>query len=88
VSIDKPPRGEPCNGCGLCCRLELCEIGAMAFGDDQPAPCPALRLDADTGMSRCSFVECEIAYELEPMLQKALGIGGGCLVDDDVIGAS
>lgn len=32
---------EPCNGCGLCCRVEACEVSKTLLGSHQ-APCIAL----------------------------------------------
>lgn len=50
---DKPAIGEPCNGCGLCCRLEVCSVGSFAlglvpeYGQRAPGPCPALTQDGE-----------------------------------------
>lgn len=47
-AMDKPPIGEPCNGCGLCCRITVCGAGSYAmglvdgWGQRAPGPCPAL----------------------------------------------
>lgn len=47
-SLPKPPIGDPCNGCGLCCRMRVCSMGSFAlglverFGDRTDGPCPAL----------------------------------------------
>ena len=38
--IEKPPYGSPCNGCGHCCRAEVCPLGSMLFS--QVDDCPAL----------------------------------------------
>lgn len=75
----KPPFGMPCNGCGLCCQMEICAIGAVAF-PKAAAPCPALRF---TGSNfRCSIVETEAAAGMDPVIADALGIGRGCCSDD------
>jgi hypothetical protein len=41
--VEKPPQGDPCNACGLCCRMELCAIGRIVYGDI-PGPCPAIAI--------------------------------------------
>jgi hypothetical protein len=43
----KPPHGQPCNGCGLCCMGSLCPLAAWVFEGDRhgghhEGPCPAL----------------------------------------------
>jgi hypothetical protein len=38
---NKPPVGDPCNGCGGCCLRTLCPLGAAIFGHEK-GPCPAL----------------------------------------------
>jgi hypothetical protein len=51
--ISKPPIGQPCNLCGLCCQLQVCGAGSYAlglverYGDRAPGPCPALEQDGD-----------------------------------------
>ena len=48
VEIPKPKIGEACNGCGLCCRIQVCRNGAYLLklvdelGDTVPGRCPAL----------------------------------------------
>lgn len=37
----KPPAGEPCNGCGVCCAAEPCPAGIVLFRRRRGA-CPAL----------------------------------------------
>lgn len=73
----KPAFGAPCNGCGLCCALELCPIAEIAF-PGASAPCPALRLADDGSRFYCELVAIEIVHGLEPMLQHEIGIGKGC----------
>ncbi|MDH4764340.1 hypothetical protein OMP44_15735 [Pseudomonas sp. CBMAI 2609] len=34
VSLDKPPQGKPCNGCGLCCIAEVFDLG-KELGDEE-----------------------------------------------------
>lgn len=80
--ITKPIYGAPCNGCGLCCRMEVCGIGKMAY-PEASAPCPALRWDGN--QHRCALIEMEAASGLEPLMAEALGIGKGCDSDGEVV---
>jgi len=80
----KPKYGEQCNGCGLCCELQLCPVAEVAF-KGQSAPCPALVRAEDGSRTFCAFVQAEQAAGLEPMIQNGLGIGLGCGMSDDVI---
>ncbi len=76
----KPREQEVCNGCGLCCASELCELGKMVFPVAH-APCPAMVFEQ--GKVRCGFVLTEIAVGLAPLIQRVLDIGGGCSMTDD-----
>lgn len=71
----KPRFGEPCNHCGLCCSLQLCELAEEAF--EAGPPCPALF------EGQCGLVRAESMLLKEPTLAKALGIGCGCSMPDD-----
>lgn len=42
--LDPLAYGDPCNGCGKCCQIELCPIGEALFGRTE-GPCPALEYD-------------------------------------------
>lgn len=77
----KPRWGTPCNGCGLCCAIELCEAGEIAF-PGASAPCPGLKLRGDGKSTYCELVAIEIVSGLSPVLQDALGIGKGCSMND------
>lgn len=61
ITLNKPNIGEPCNGCGLCCSLQVCKNGAFALklvknlGDTAPGPCPAL-VDNKNGTFSCGIV--------------------------------
>jgi hypothetical protein len=90
--ITKPIRGEPCNGCGLCCSLEVCGIGIKVLGLGTTAPCPAL--EYDNGRTFCGLIRnpakwSERGDSTDPlfghfsnMVSNALGIGKGCCSDD------
>lgn len=78
ITLLKPKFGSPCNGCGKCCREEVCRIGIEVFGQDQKAPCPAL---VDDGTRYyCGFVITEENSPLRanPLIAISLAIGKGC----------
>lgn len=52
LQIEKPKFGAPCNGCGFCCRNEVCGLGKAVLGDDTPAPCPLMRFDGAKGFAQ------------------------------------
>lgn len=76
----KPLEGHPCNGCGLCCHLSLCDAAKLVL-PDAVAPCPFMELHG--GQFRCGLVMAEIEHGLPPRLQNWLGIGLGCSMTDD-----
>ena len=91
--LPKPRRGEACNGCGLCCALELCDLAVNLFGEAQSAPCPALEYEG--GRAWCGMVRSpakhmklkfslpeEFEYELSTGIEQILHIGKGCGMDD------
>jgi hypothetical protein len=41
MPIEKPKFSEPCNGCGLCCRVQACQVSTHFLKSTQ-APCVAL----------------------------------------------
>lgn len=80
LSLPQKPRyAAPCNHCGQCCTLQLCPIGEMAF-PKAVAPCPALV--QKEGLALCKIVQTEKKAGMEPVIQKALGIGCGCSMPD------
>lgn len=82
----KPKFRAPCNGCGLCCSIELCAVGVLAFPGAQ-APCPALKISTDGTRTYCNIVATEIEKKMEPIIQTYLGIGYGCsMTDPDTTG--
>lgn len=52
VSLDKPKLGSTCNGCGICCISEVCQLG-LELGDDKH--CKALINKID-GSYACGLV--------------------------------
>jgi hypothetical protein len=83
----KPRYGEACNGCGLCCAIEICEVGKIAFKGAK-APCPALKLSPAGDRTYCELVLLEkLAVEQKavdlPLIAIGLGIGNGCSMQDE-----
>lgn len=78
----KPKHGSPCNGCGLCCALEVCNAGEIAY-QTTTAPCPGLKIAPDGKRTYCELVVTEITHKMPPILQNLLGIGHGCSMSDD-----
>ena len=54
IAQKKPPHGQPCNRCGLCCMMTLCPLAQHVFGREL-GPCPALERDAD-GTASCGLI--------------------------------
>lgn len=80
----KPAEGAPCNGCGACCILEVCEIG-VALGLDGSGACRGLRFTGERYV-------CGPIAEPEPFglcadhaeaLALLLGVGAGCCSSDE-----
>ena len=80
--LDKPKFGSPCNGCGLCCKTEVCGIGKEFYGSQQQAPCPSLMFE--NGRYWCGFVLAEDLTRSASLIGNALGIGKGCDSDDEI----
>lgn len=86
-TIDKPAYGDPCNGCGLCCRAELCPAGYAIFGGVLRRECPAIEMDGQRAV--CGLVAHPMAYRMAKTLQHGvaamssaalamIGSGTGC----------
>ena len=57
----KPPEGQPCNGCGVCCALETCPAARLRFLQSH-GPCTALeRMEAEQRY-RCGLLSKPGAY--------------------------
>lgn len=56
ANIPKPAHGQPCNSCGLCCIVGVCDLGAEVFGE-VIGRCPALERESDGSKRfRCGLV--------------------------------
>lgn len=57
----KPAYGQPCNGCGVCCRQELCPLGELLYRRVK-GPCPALSgpylMTDGSSTYTCGLVSC------------------------------
>jgi len=51
----KPPAGQPCNGCGLCCTAEPCPLG-MLLSRRRHGACAALAWSAGETRYRCGVL--------------------------------
>ena len=83
----KPPHGAPCNGCGLCCMQEPCELSKHVFRI-QRGRCPALEPNPEQrGRFVCGLVVHPRSYrsvkteDLQPLKDATaliIGAGLGC----------
>lgn len=62
----QPVPGAPCNGCGVCCLLEPCPLGAVLSGRRQGA-CVAVRWHDELRQYRCGAL-CEPVAVLQRVL--------------------
>jgi hypothetical protein len=91
VLLPKPAIGDPCNACGLCCRLQVCSAGSYTlglvetYGDRAPGPCPALVAQPD-GREICGMmlrpkdyaIGRGAAHDLRAAIGIMIGSGAGC----------
>lgn len=85
----KPKVGEPCNGCGICCRITICIhgtywLGLGKFGERAAGPCPASTLQ--DSRFQCGLVLFPKKYinlpfeasKLREAVKILVGAGRGC----------
>lgn len=74
----KPTHGSPCNRCGLCCTVALCDLGQHMFQrPKQPGPCPALKRTA--AGYECAFTTCpDIPEVMRAAASVLINAGNGC----------
>jgi len=51
----KPPEGQTCNGCGVCCALETCPAARVRFLQSA-GPCPALEWSDEQSRYLCGLL--------------------------------
>lgn len=75
--LRKPRYGLPCNGCGACCMVTLCNLALHVFHRDDPfGRCPALTKNAE-GTYGCGLVEKGKGPQRAAALL-LIGAGDGC----------
>ena len=86
--LQKPAYGDPCNGCGHCCKEEACWISVNLL-KSTVAPCIALEHNDGRyfcGMLRRPSYYLNLRFNgdeiLQPMIFAALGIDKGCDAED------
>lgn len=89
MSLNHPGIGNPCNGCGLCCKAVVCSTGSFTlglvkeFGERAEGPCPALK-SMDDGSLACGLVlrpkdyQSGPAHDLRKAVKVLIGSGLGC----------
>lgn len=91
-AMQKPKLGEPCNGCGHCCKTEACKL-SVDFLKSTVTPCIAL--EHAYGRYWCGLVKNPSKHlglqdwaqefadiELAPKFAFVLRLGLGCDADD------
>lgn len=75
ITIEKPVYGDPCNGCGVCCIAQVCDLG-KELGDDQS--CKALMRNPNRSFS-CGLVVDPYRFmpESELAVWKFIDVQGG-----------
>lgn len=74
---DKPLPGAPCNGCGVCCQVELCPLGILRYFR-RAGPCPALHWVADVKHYRCGLLEKSRNPLVRWWVKRFIAAGNGC----------
>lgn len=80
----KPLFGQPCNHCGLCCRLQLCPVAEIMFKKEDciEPPCPALYIANNKALCGLVMDEHTLFTKDRQLISNALGIGCGCSMAD------
>lgn len=83
--IEKPPHGEACNSCGLCCMHEICPLGEILF-ERSRGPCPTLEWNGVK--SACGLVMNPVRYVVLAGKARLAGSGRAVLSETaaDLIG--
>jgi hypothetical protein len=90
----KPQFREPCNYCGLCCRVQACHVSENFLHSEQ-APCIAL--EVHDGKYLCGMMIRPSNYlglthlgtaadeHLIPLFKRLLESGAGCGMPDEIV---
>ncbi len=74
----KPPAGEACNGCGLCCAAEPCPLGLLLTGRRRGA-CRALVWDEAQALYRCGVATGQhLGWLPRRLARRWIAAGAGC----------
>lgn len=93
----KPPTGEACNGCGLCCAAEPCPLGIVVSRRRQGA-CAALQWQAQPPRYVCGLLAdprrhlpAALAFAapaLRAVAARGISAGSGCDAELEPVAAS
>ena len=90
--LTKPKIGEPCNGCGICCQIQLCNTGAFLLKKVKylgertiKGQCPALVAEPD-GRFVCGLIKSPAKFirskyrpdVISRTVTTLVGAGNGC----------
>ncbi len=82
----KPPTGQACNGCGVCCLAEPCPLGVLV-SRRLSGPCAALRWDHAGRHYRCGLVSRDRPW-WSALARRWIAAGRGCDSDAEVAAAA
>jgi hypothetical protein len=83
----KPPEGEPCNGCGVCCLAEPCPVGVLVSGRLKGA-CKALVWSGEAERYHCGMLVGQVGTAADAggwasrlrsrWVRRMISAGSGC----------
>ena len=85
----KPMSGQPCNGCGVCCALNVCPLGRLVYFKIH-GPCPGSHWIDELRRYRCSLLDGrQDPVRGQPTLvarwvSRAIAAGRGCDFDASI----
>lgn len=72
---EKPKFGATCNGCGVCCMVQLCPLATVHLPPQATAPCPMLHFH--DGRFWCGLFEATEA-DWQFVIGALIGVEMGC----------
>jgi len=73
----KPQPGAACNGCGVCCTVELCPLAQLRYWR-KIGPCPSLRWLAKEKRYGCGMLlEARFSW-IRRWIYRSIAAGQGC----------